>query len=566
MNGVDLRKELKPVSGQWRTLDDLRVSDVQKKDVYRSSEEPSFVSWAILWKESGGVLKLSFTEVLGDLAAWPPVYDFNAGGIQYHVKTLVSHDEGRSWEDTLWREDLHGIPHGNSDHKVRVVSQLQDGTLLRNSWRSTGETVKRYEIVYDESKAIEDFPFNMKGPLDLPVLATSTARSVDGGKTWEEICLYRGKTPFLADAIHQLKDGSVVSTGALLHDWSRPETYQVVLVESRDGGRTWSAPQVIAGNDDPLAPQHMGEESDFVELSDGRLLLVERTDGTGMNMVQIYVSRDSHGKWHATRPTTNPAFLHSGFPHMCRASDGTIFCYTIAEMLYTCDDGATWKGLALGRSYYGQVVEASPGRMVAVTQTHIGDSWYPWRHDTTMFQTTFHYERIAVAEQADADAVGAVARLGDGALEDFHLCAEVRVDGEAGVAFNVDGDTYGFVAVVIPCNEFRAPGRAAGREQDAIMMLGMSETGRLRVLRKQGIGKVEPGSWIEVQVDRSSDTLKAAVKTSTHRPAFYFVAREDFGRAGDVGLFTNKSTGAFRNIRIGHGGTEIRSNWGALAG
>lgn len=144
-------------------------------------------------------------------------------------------------------------------------------------------------------------------------------------KTWEEIYLYRGKTPFLADAIRQLKDGSVVATGALLHDWSRPETYQVVLVESRDGGRAWSAPQVIAENDDPLAPQHMGEESDFVELSDGRLLLVERTDGPGMNMVQIYLSRDSHGKWHATRPTTNPAFLHSGFPHMCRASDGTIW-------------------------------------------------------------------------------------------------------------------------------------------------------------------------------------------------------------------------------------------------
>ncbi|MFH1006074.1 MAG: sialidase family protein [Candidatus Latescibacterota bacterium] len=566
MKNMDPRKELTPLSGQWKTSDDIAVSDVEKTDIYRSSQEPSYVSWAVLWKESGGALKLSFTEVLGDPASWPPVYDFNAEGIQYYVKTLVSNDEGRSWEDTLWREDLHGIPHGNSDHKVRVVTQLEDGTLIRNSWRANGDTVMRYEIIYDKSKEIEDFPFLVKGPMALPALATSTGKSSDGGKTWEEINLYRGKTPFLADAIHQLKDGSVVATGALLHDWSRSETYQVVLVESQDGGHTWSAPHVIAENDDDLAPQIMGEESDFVELSDGRLLLIERTDGAGMNMVQMYVSRDPHGKWQATRPTTNPAFLHSGFPHMCRATDGTIFCYLITGMIYTCDDGATWKSLPLGHSYYGEIIESSPGRMVAVTQKHIGDCCFPWRHDTAMLQTTFHYERFGVAEQTDADRIGAVAMLGDGALEDFHLCAEVRVDGEAGVAFKVNEDTYGFVAVVIPCNVFRAPGGAGGTGQDAIMMIGRSDAGRLVVLRKQGIGKVIPGSWIEVQVDRSGGILKTAVKTAADRPAYYMVTAEDLGRAGGLGLFTNKSAGAFRNIRIGKGGTEIRSNWGALVG
>lgn len=565
MKNMDPRGELTSISGQWRTVDDICVSDVQKSDIYRSDLEPSFVCWPILWKEADGTLKLSFTEATGDVALWPPVYDFNNPSIEYYIKTLLSRNGGRSWRDTGWREDLYGRMQGNSDHHIRHVFHMQDGTLLRSYTHTIEETVVRPELFYDEAKAIEDFPFNSR-PAELPLLSTSIWKSVDGGKTWEEIYLYRDKPLFLATAIHPLRDGSILSTGAIIPDWVDYEGWKVGITESWDGGRTWSMPQAIAENDDLLITQLMAEESDFVELSDGRLLLIERTDGPGMNMVQMYLRRDDAGKWHATRPLPRSALVHSGYPYLCRASDGTIFYYGLTGMRTSCDEGMTWNDLPLGRSYYGQLVEVSPGRMVAVTQTHIGDRPYPWRHDTTMLQTTFSYHRIGVAEQTDVDRAGAIAVLGGGALEDFHVCAEIRVDGEAGVAFNISGGTYGFVAVVIPCNEFRAPGRAGGTEQDAIMMIGTSDAGRLRVLRRQGIGKVVPGSWIEVQMDRSGGILKAAVKTAADRPAFYFVVREDGGREGGVGLFTNKSTGAFRNIRIGMGGTEIRSHWGILTG
>ena len=62
--------------------------------------------WAILWKETDGTLKLSFTEAGGDPATWPPSYNPNRAGVAYYLKTIVSKDEGSTWADTDWREVL----------------------------------------------------------------------------------------------------------------------------------------------------------------------------------------------------------------------------------------------------------------------------------------------------------------------------------------------------------------------------------------------------------------------------------------------------------------------------
>ena len=60
-------------------------------------------------------------------------------------------------------------------------------------------------------------------------------------------------------------------------DWSDQKTAKGALSQSRDGGATWSEPVVIAPNDDQLNPQGIGEEADFAELEDGRLLSVTPT-------------------------------------------------------------------------------------------------------------------------------------------------------------------------------------------------------------------------------------------------------------------------------------------------
>jgi hypothetical protein len=295
------------------------------------------------------------------------------------------------------------------------------------------------------------------------------------------------------------------------------------------------------------------------------LLLIQR--GGGINMWQMYLSRDGSGRWQATERSTHPQFVHSGYPFMYKAGDGTIFYCDDTAIRYTCDDGISWQSLPLGFAYYGQLVETRPGRLVAVTQKNIGDCPYPWKHDTAMLQTSFDYERIGVVEQTDPGAVAALGVLERAEPGDFHLYAEVRADGETGLAFDVQEDSYAFAAVVIPCNEFRAPDRAAKAEQSAALVLGRCVAGKLTVERRVGIGRILPGAWVEMQVDRCGDLLKAAVKAregdwgNGQIPTAYLALRAAAGSPGKLGFFTNRSTGAFKNVRVGAASVEIRSNW-----
>jgi hypothetical protein len=251
---------------------------------------------------------------------------------------------------------------------------------------------------------------------------------------------------------------------------------------------------------------------------------------------------------------------------MHKASDGTIFYYCDTEIRYTCDDGITWGSLPLGFAYYGQLLETRPGRILTVTQKNIGDCPYPWKHDTAMLQTCFDFERIGVVEQTDPAAVMAVGAL-EGEYSDFHVYADIRADGECGLAFDVTEDGYGFAAVVIPCNEFRAPGRAGKAEQSAALVIGRCESGVVSISRRVGLGKITPGSWVEIQIDRSGDILKAAVKAregdwmTGQMPAAYLTIRCVPKSSGKLGFFTNHSTGAFKNVRISRESMEIRSNW-----
>ena len=560
MKDIDIRKQTHGASGTWNAASDqIEISNVKKRNIYRSPEEPSFVCWPILWKESDGTLKVSFTEATGDMAGWPPVYNFNSNKLEYYLKTLISENLGETWKDTGWRENLDPFWVRNSDHHIRHVFQIQDGTILRNYCHALdGVTENGHRIIYDESKTMETFPFTLRDAEVHPKF-TSTWKSADGGRTWEEIHINRAEPSFFASGIHPLRSGSIIATGGCGGN-------RIAITESWDGGRTWSPLQCFGNDRDPIAPEGLSEEMDFVELQDGRLLLIVRTCGMGINHQQMYLSRDKSGRWHASEPSTRPQFPLSGYPYMYRACDETIFYYDDTALRYTCDDGETWHSLPLGYAYYGQLVEATPGHIVSITQMNIGDCAYPWKHDTAMMQTSFDYRRTGVVEQTEAAGSAATATLGETQYGDFHLYAQIRADGETGLIFSADGDSYWFAALVIPCNKFRAPGKAEKGEQDSALVLGRCEAGRITVLRRVYTSKIAPGSWIEMQIDRKGNILKAAVKFSNEDwstgkfPAVYNVLCGDFGK-GKIGLFTNRSTGAFRNVRIGTGGLDIRSNW-----
>ena len=565
MKTLNLPADIKPRSGNWGSARDISVRNVRKRDIYHAPVEPSYLAWAILWKESTGRIKLSFVEAAGDKTAWPPVYNFNSRDIEYYLKTLVSDDGGERWRDTGWREDLDPIWELNPDHHIRHVFELPDGTLVRNYCHTLeGVTTKHSLHLYDENKeGVSDFPYG-PGPLqDIHPKFASISTSDDGGKTWREIHLFDGRPPLFLTAIHPLRDGTIVALGAIReveHDYS---TWKGAVTESRDQGRTWSTPLVVAENDDRLNPQGIGEECDFVELPDGRLLVIWRTDAAGSCMRQAHLQRRADGAWQAAPLRLNPFFVHSGYPYMHRASDGTIFYYCHTSLKYSCDDGDTWGQLPLGSSYYGQLTEVSPGRMLAVTQKNIGDCPYSWKHDVSMRQTTFDYERIGVARQLDEECSGALAVLDVVGPADFHVAMQIDLAAAAGLAYQVCDSGYRFVALTIPANESRLPTSAPAGPQSVLLQIGTVSATGTRVLRRIGIGKVTPGSRVELQVSRQGNLLKAAVNLPIDHDwgTTYTCFRDESPAPGQLALLTNKSPGTFRQVRFADRAETIRDNW-----
>ena len=570
MKVLQFPADLDARKGKWRTTSDIKVANVARCDIYRSPLEPSYVAWAILWKERSGALKLSFVEATGDLTAWPPTYNFNSGDIAYYLKTLVSKDGGRSWKDTGWREDLDKLWIRNPDHHIRHVFELPDGTLMRNYCHTLeGRTSPGPLCAYDETKENSGvpIPFSYSQKAAIHQKSGSIWTSDTGGESWREIHVFDQDPPLFLTAIHPLKDGSIVAMGTVRPDEIDESTCAGAFTESVDGGKTWSKPIIIAANTDRLNPQGIDGECDFVELDDGRLCVIWRTCAAGSCFRQHYLARDSAGKWQASPCVINPALERSGYPYMHRTSDGTIFHYSHGSMNYSCDDGATWRKLDMGISYYGQVTEVSRGRMLAVTQKNMGDCPYPWKHDASMMQTTFDYERIGIAEQSDVACAGALATLAVGEPSDFHVALEMRLDAASGIAYQIVGDDYRFAALTIPANASRLQGGRADVPQNAFLQIGEVEGGRTTVLRKIGVGKIAPGSWLELQVSRKKDFLTVACKSSGDETfwgalgATYTCLREKDPSAGPLALFAGFSTAAFRNVRFASSPETVRDNW-----
>ena len=575
MKEINLLSGIPDSIGDWSLKQDISVSNVVKKDIYFAQEEPSYTAWAILWKEKNGNIKLSFTEATGDLAMWPPTYNFNSGDIEYYLKTLVSTDKGESWTDTGWREDLDKLHQGNSDHHIRHVVELADGSLIRNYGHTKeGKTVPHRVHEYDPDKeAAGAFPFSRSQTLtEAPKKSSTIWKSVNGGESWEQIYEFAYSPITFISGFHVLKDGTVIGIGTTSPDTRNENTQPGILVESKDGGYTWSDPVIIAENDDRFNPQGFTEEADFVQVDDNTLLVIWRVASLTSRQL-ITIKRGKEGKWAAEAPQIKSALPHSGYPYMHRASDGTIFYYCHTAMRYSCDDGETWNPLPLGFSYYGQLTEAAPGRMLAITQKNMGDCSFPWRRDAAMFQTTFDYRRIGVLQQKDVKIKEALAPLDVSESRDFHIAVELMVDGAAGIAYEIDGNNYRFAVLTMMVNSRRMPGiefagsdYTPGAPQEVSLQIGSSRDGIIHIERKISVGKTAPRTWAELQLSRSGGLLKVAstLGGSDGWGAIYTTLAEENPAAGEIALYTSKSEGMFRNVRYSETPESIRENWLSL--
>jgi len=127
------------------------------------------------------------------------------------------------------------------------------------------------------------------------LLPTWVARSVDDGRTWQDVQKLHDEWTGANRDIIQTRDGRVVFTSMkLLHN---PGRHSVLTYGSDDEGRTWTPSNLI---DLGGAGHHDGAtEASLVELKDGRLLKYIRT-----NWGQFWraFSEDQGRSWHVWGP------------------------------------------------------------------------------------------------------------------------------------------------------------------------------------------------------------------------------------------------------------------------
>ena len=172
------------------------------------------------------------------------------------TSALISRDEGKTWQ-------AHAIFPAGQDFAIRrerVLLQTQDGAIILGF-------VNDKERVWKWNKAKSDADEGTKLP-------TYTVRSLDGGKTWQDLQkLHDDWTGALRDII-QTKDGTVVFTSMMmLHN---PGRHATVTYASRDNGVTWHRSNLI---DLGGKGHHDGAlEASLEQLKDGRLWMLLRTN------------------------------------------------------------------------------------------------------------------------------------------------------------------------------------------------------------------------------------------------------------------------------------------------
>jgi hypothetical protein len=332
----------------------VTASDVERLVAYHSPQTPGYTCWVSAWMTSDGGLRLAFHQATGPLTGrplarkdvrealgWPPAglsVGYDMTGTMQQIITLDSRDGGTTWAQVA-AEPFHTPMNG-------VVSGYwalrETDTVLRCVWG-----------MY--------LPF-----YDVPQTGYFQ-RSTDGGLTWGPPILLAdpAKGIPIPKRIRQLRDGCVVGIGGYIRLSEEVTTFRQGLAHieaalwwSRDGGATWSEPQVVLAKADGVSPT---EESDLAELPDGRLLLINRTNVPDRWQVVMAPRGDGYDV-----VSRSPApFPHSGMPDVLCTREGVALHIATSNVSATTDGGGTWQDLGFGTPYYPVSLQLPDGRIFA---------------------------------------------------------------------------------------------------------------------------------------------------------------------------------------------------------
>jgi hypothetical protein len=231
-------------------------------------------------------------------------------GLGGRLDFIRSSDGGRTWSKPVVAIDSPW------DDRNPALGQMPDGTLV---------------LAYGEAHSYRpDGTFDLAAGPYLPFLVTSS----DGGRTWSQKRPFPTPWPNASPfgKITVCKDGT-----ALLSIYQMPSNALGIL-RSKDNGRTWGDFSPIPGHD----------ETQVIELPDGRLMAFARMDGAKDHGLLLSESDDKGYTWGRTRKLLKPnqwpfdaTVLQSGhllLSHGSRLGAGQFG----AGVLLSDDLGKTW--------------------------------------------------------------------------------------------------------------------------------------------------------------------------------------------------------------------------------
>ena len=548
-----------PVTGEWKSKETVELTELDRREIYRSPEEPSHVAWVGIWKAADGSVFIRFPQITGN-PGLDPSYAPWYGRANFAVYGL------KTWPELA---DLLKSKVGPLD--ALTTTQVDYITMAT---RDGGNTWEKVSVVPSGKEGNpESRGYNAR------LVLAPTGELVGKG---------------MATLIS--RDGRIVDTANAKEYFQEDRAgkrHLIGLRESSDHGKTWTPLQWVEGkyaNGKPV--RQSSEEHNIVELDDGRILAVIRSDDL-QHPIVAWLTRHSNGQYTCDDPVIVTSMPHAGMPNLVRTGDGTIW-YWGARHFYSLDDGNTWQGLPDSQAfpaYYGKMVATGENQVLCITQKDIGDAPYPHLHDASIEQIRFSSRRTGILRQTASAAASALIRMNEGTYGDLHVRTDVRLDKAEGVAFRVspDGKSYYVFAVVMPGTEVRKrwdPPPVQGgtlsayfpglldkqfREQiekgtmkitpRLIAVLGRVDGGKLTVLRGFNAPNEKSGTWGQMQVKVTGDLIQAAFSDGSSAPT-YLGVRDAALKSGGIGLITDGgSQGEFKDVQVWSSPQMIRDLW-----